>query len=158
MRASFLMAGLVLALVACGGSEDATPADTAAMTDTGMVAETAEAPATTGTTHNVNMSLEGSDYVYSPATLTVKPGDVVVFHNVSGGPHNVEFYPDSIPAGAADALNAGMPNRMGPLQGPLLIEPNATYEVSFAGAPVGEYKFFCLPHVAMGMKGSITVE
>lgn len=159
MRASFLMAGLVVALVACGGSEDAaTPADTAAMTDTGLVAETGEAPATTGTTHNVNMVLEGSEYIYSPATLTVKPGDVVVFHNVSGGPHNVEFYPDSIPAGAADALNAGMDNRMGPLQGPLLIEPNATYEVSFAGAPTGEYKYFCLPHVAMGMKGSITVE
>jgi plastocyanin len=104
------------------------------------------------------MVLEGSDYKYVPANLTVKPGDVVVFHNVSGGPHNVEFYPDSVPAGAADALNAGMNDRMGPLQGPLLTEPNTSYTVSFAGAPTGLYKYFCLPHVALGMKGEITVE
>ena len=30
--------------------------------------------------------------------------------------------------------------------------------VSFAGAPTGSYKGFCLPHVAMGMKLAITVQ
>lgn len=161
MRVSILMAGLVVALAACGGGEkaDDTAMGDSAMTDSSsMMHDNGDAPAATGATHNVNMVLEGSDYKYVPAQLTVKPGDVVVFHNVSGGPHNVEFYPDSVPAGAADALNAGMDDRMGPLQGPLLTEPNTSYTVSFAGAPTGEYKFFCLPHVALGMKGSITVE
>lgn len=160
MRASFLMAGLVVALVACGGGEKAdntAMADNAMSDSSSMMHDNAAAPAATGATHDVKMMLEGSTYKYEPSSLTVKPGDVVVFHNVSGGPHNVEFYPDSIPAGAASALDAGMSDRMGPLQGPLLTEPNATYTVSFAGAPTGTYKFFCLPHVALGMKGEITV-
>jgi plastocyanin len=83
---------------------------------------------------------------------------VVRFHNVSGGPHNVSFWADSIPAGAADALKAGMPDQMAPLEGSLLTEPNGAYTVNFAKAPAGEYKFYCLPHLALGMKGKLTVQ
>jgi len=144
------VAGLVLMVAACGGGEQTPAADTAAMAP-------APAPAATGATHDVNMVLEGSNYLYVPAELSIKAGDVVVFHNVSGGPHNVQFYPDSIPAGAAAVLDAAMPDRMGALAGPLLVEPNATYTISFAGAPAGEYRFMCLPHLAMKMVGKITV-
>ena len=70
------------------------------------------------------MVLEGSSYKYVPDQLTIKSGDVVRFHNVSGGPHNVSFWADSIPGGAADALKAGMPDQMAPLEGSLLTEPN----------------------------------
>ncbi len=150
MRMTAAVAGLVLMVAACGGGEQAPAADTTA------AAAPAPAPAT-GATHDVNMVLEGSAYLYVPAELTIKTGDVVVFHNVSGGPHNVQFYPDSIPAGAAAILNAGMPDRMGELAGPLVVEPNATYTISFAGAPAGEYRFMCLPHLAMNMVGKITV-
>jgi plastocyanin len=51
-----------------------------------------------------------------------------------------------------------MPDQMAPLEGQLLTEPNAVYTVTFAGAPAGEYKFYCLPHLALGMKGRITVQ
>ena len=102
--------------------------------------------------------LEGTSYKFVPSELTVKAGDVVRFHNVSGGPHNVAFWADSIPAGAAAVLNAGMKDRMGDLSGPMLVEANAVYEVPTAGAPVGEYKFYCLPHLAMAMHGKITVQ
>ena len=34
----------------------------------------------------------------------------------------------------------------------------ATYKVSFGGAPTGDYKFYCLPHLALGMHGKITVQ
>ncbi len=160
MRTSLLMAGAALLLAACGGGEkpanQQTAVDTTATTPP-AVAGTTTANAT-GTVHDVNMELNGSTYEYTPANLTIKPGDAVRFHNVSGGPHNVEFYPDSIPAGAADVLNNNMPDRTGPLAGPLLVEPNATYTISFAGAPEGEYKFYCLPHHALGMKGTIEVE
>ena len=77
-------------------------------------------------THDVNMQLDGTTYHYVPNELTIKVGDVVVFHNVSGGPHNVQFWADSIPAGAAEHLSAGMPDLMGPLAGPLLVEPNGS--------------------------------
>lgn len=155
MRKIMSVAGLALVLAACGGGEKAPAADT-----TAMAAPAAEAPAApaTGTTHEVQMVLEGSSYKYVPAELTVKAGDKVVFKNVSGGPHNVQFVADSIPAGAAAVLDAAMADKMGPVAGPLLAEPNAVYEVSFAGAPAGKYPYFCLPHQAMGMKGVITVE
>jgi plastocyanin len=152
MRAKFLLAGLVVVLAACEKKAETPAADTTAM------APAPAAPATgTGTTHDVNMVLEGSDYKFVPATLTIKAGDMIRFHDVSGGPHNVQFYADSIPANAAQALEAGMPDKMGPLASPM-VETGGTYTISFANAPVGEYRFYCLPHVAMGMKGMITVQ
>jgi plastocyanin len=51
-----------------------------------------------------------------------------------------------------------MPTPMADLTGPLLTTPNQTYDVSFAGAPAGTYKAYCLPHVALGMKITIHVE
>jgi plastocyanin len=149
MRKLSAVAGLALVLTACGGGAEQPAAEPAATPPA--------APAASGATHNVNMVLEGAAYLYVPAQLTIRTGDVVVFHNVSGGPHNVQFYPDSIPAGALEVLNATMPDRMGDVAGPLLVEPNATYTISFAGAPVGEYAFMCLPHLAMNMVGKITV-
>ena len=43
------------------------------------------------------MVLDGSSYKYVPNKLTIKPGDIVRFHSKTGGAHNVQFYPDSIP-------------------------------------------------------------
>jgi plastocyanin len=104
------------------------------------------------------MVLEGAaDYKYVPSTLNIKVGDRIVFHNVSGFPHNVSFWPDSIPAGAQPVLEPQLPNPIGPLQSELLLEAGRTVTLSFAGAPTGEYKFYCTPHLAMGMRGTITV-
>jgi plastocyanin len=155
MRATSMAAGLAIVLAACGGEKKA---DEQQATSTPEQAPAAAAPAGTGATHDVNMVLEGSKYNYQPAELTIKVGDVVRFHNVSGGPHNVSFWGDSIPSGAADPLKTGMPDQMAPLEGPLLTEPSSTYQVTFAGVPKGEYKFYCLPHLALGMKGKLTVQ
>ncbi len=159
MRVTSMLAGLAFVLAACGGGEQkADDQQTTATPDQAAPAAGDAAPAAGGTTHDVNMVLEGSSYKYVPDQLTIKSGDVVRFHNVSGGPHNVSFWADSIPGGAADALKAGMPDQMAPLEGSLLTELNAIYTVSFAKAPAGEYKFYCLPHLALGMKGKLTVQ
>ena len=110
-----------------------------------------------GTVIRVRMLQQGSRYLYEPANFTVRQGDIVEFVNVNGLPHNVQFEPAKIPAGAADVLNRNMPNRLGPLQSPMFMQPNQTYRISFAGAPVGTYEYFCLPHKALNMKGVITV-
>ena len=157
MRATSLVAAAALMLAACGGEKKAeAPAGEAPAA--APAAEAPAAPAATGAVHDVNMVIEGTAYKYVPADLTIKAGDVVRFHNVSGGPHNVGFYADSIPGGAAPVLDAAMKDRMGPLSGPLLVEPNAVYEISFAGAPTGTYKYYCLPPQALGMKGVITIQ
>src|SRR5512147_2201420 len=156
MRAMTMVAGMALGLAACGGKGE-KPADQAA--PAAAPAETpAAAPAATGAKHEVDMEFDGKTAHFIPAELTIKSGDVVEFKVKSGPPHNVAFYPDSIPAGAADALNKGMPETMAPLTGPMKVGLGETYDVSFAGAPAGEYKFFCTPHLPFGMKGKITVQ
>jgi plastocyanin len=153
-----MVAGLAVIVAACGGEKKTQ--DQPAMGDSASEASpsAAPAPAGTGKTHDVNMVLDGSKYKYDPDNLTIQSGDVVRYHNKSGGPHNVSFWSDSIPGGAADVLKKNMPNQMAPLEGPLLTEPDVVYEVSFAGAPKGDYKFYCLPHLALGMHGKLTVQ
>jgi plastocyanin len=117
----------------------------------------APAPAT-GATHDVQMLGDASGYRFNPASLTIKRGDAVRWTNVSGGPHNVTFWPDSIPAGAQTPLAANMPGQTTPLAGPLLLTPNQTYTISFANVPAGTYKYYCTPHLALGMKATIQVQ
>jgi plastocyanin len=164
MRMTSMVAGLTFVLAACGGEqksgggEQQSTASPEQQPAASADAPAANAPAGTGKTHDVKMVLEGSKYKFDPENLTIQSGDVVRYHNTSGGPHNVSFWADSIPSGAADALKKNMPNQMAPLEGPLLTEPNAVYEVSFAGTPKGEYKYYCLPHLALGMKAKLTVQ
>jgi plastocyanin len=159
-----MVAAVVMVLAACGGEKKpeapaATPAPEAA---TPAPAPTAEAPAATpaptGATIDVNMELVGSTYKYDPATITAKAGDVIKFHNKSGGPHNVAFDAAGIPSGAAAAIDAALgPTKMAPLTGALVVEPNAAITLSTAGFPAGTYNFHCTPHQALGMKGVLTV-
>ncbi len=169
MRLISKLAGLAIAVTACGGGDKSADQQTTTMADqqatsagsadSAAPAGGAAAPAAgTGATHDVKMVMEGTTYKFDPATITIKAGDVIKFHNVSGGPHNVSFWGDSIPKGAAAPLKAGMPEQIAELEGPLLTEPNAAYTVTFANVPKGQYKFYCLPHLALGMKGQITVQ
>ena len=143
---------MALLVAACGGGEKKAEQQAA------PEAAPAAAPAATGAAHDVDMVFDGKVGAFEPAELTIKSGDVVRFHNKTGGPHNVDFWPDSIPAGAQAALSAGMPDRIGPLSGPMLVEPNAIYTITFANVPAGVYKLYCLPHLAFKMHGKITVQ
>ena len=91
MRVTSLVAGLALVLAACGGEKkaDEAPATTGADTAAAATGGEAAAPAATGATHEVQMTMTDGKYVYTPAELTVKPGDVVRYVNGQGGPHNV---------------------------------------------------------------------
>ena len=166
MRGNFLVAGAVLFLAACGGEKKAeAPAAAAPEAAAPAPAPAADAPAmapsapaATGATIDVNMDLVGSTYKYDPATITAKAGDVVKFHNKSGGPHNVAFDAAGIPSGSAAAVDAALGStKMGPLTGALVLEPNAVIEFATAGLPAGTYNFHCTPHQALGMKGVLTV-
>jgi plastocyanin len=164
MRITSLAAGLAIVLAACGGEkkgEDQTatpPADQMAAPAAG--GETA-APAAGGTTHDVDMVLEGTAYKYVPEKITIKSGDVIRFHSKSGGAHNVQFYPDSIPANVPaqiKALAIAPPEKGGSIASESMKTEGETFELSFQGAPAGNYGMFCAPHHALGMKGQITVQ
>ena len=109
-------------------------------------------------TVEVQMIGDASGYKFSPAKITLQKGDKVKFTLVSGPPHNVVFWEDSIPRGAAAKLGKAMTKTVGPLTGPFMLNAGETYEISFAGLPAGTYKFYCAPHLALGMKAVIEVK
>lgn len=164
-----LLASTVV-LGACGGEKAAT--DTAAANAAAASATTPAATPTTaapaagavvaapatGTTHKIQMVGDATGYKFVPADLTIKQGDAVEFIMVSGGPHNVAF-PNVTDATAKAQLTANMSGaKMSELSGPMLMQPNEAYKISFAGVPAGKYDYNCVPHIAMNMKGVITVQ
>ncbi|HUR91766.1 MAG TPA: plastocyanin/azurin family copper-binding protein [Gemmatimonadaceae bacterium] len=167
MQITRILAGAAgMIALACGGADNTNAAatgDTAAVVAAGTPATTTPTPAGTpaaisGTTHEVRMMFENNEYKFSPANLTIKVGDGVKWIMVSGGPHNAAFDAATVPASAKAQLLANMPNQMSELSGPLLINPNDTYTMSFANVPAGTYNYFCTPHLAMNMRGVITVQ
>jgi plastocyanin len=120
---------------------------------------TAGAPVS-GEVREVRMlATDRGDYVFDPAELTIGVGERVRWVNVIGGPHNVAFYADRIPAGAREPLSTAMPDRLAgqDLAGKLLFADGETYEISFAGLPPGTYDYVCTPHEMAGMKARIVV-
>jgi len=85
----------------------------------------------TGATKTVSMIVDNKGDREDPENVTIKVGDAVTFKNVSGGPHNIAFWADSIPAGTDAQLAANMPaqtgagpsDKLGPLSGPLITAP-----------------------------------
>lgn len=138
LRPALLIAILVLLLVGLG----ATPGP----------AGTHHEPAR-ATRHRVDMG--GNRFV--PPRLGITVGDTVDFVNGAGGPHNVAFWADSLPAGSRDRISRLMPDSIAPLIGSLLFEEEQTWTMAFTGVPPGRYPYYCLPHVAGGMVGVIEV-
>lgn len=164
------LAASALMFVACGGGEkkaDTAAAVAPAATDTAAaVAPATTTPAAgaaamapiTGTTHEIKMVGDDKGYRYEPAEITIKAGDGIKFVMVSGGPHNVAFDPATLPADVKAQLEANMPNQIADLSSPMFMNPNEAYTISFAGVKAGTYDFHCTPHLAMGMRGKITVQ
>jgi len=160
-----VVTGAALLLGACGGGDKAATTDSAAApADVPAAAPADAAPAAgamapiTGTTHEVKMIGDGAGYRFEPANITVATGDGIKFIMVSGGPHNIAFDPAVIPAAAQEALMANMPEQSGELSSKMMLNADESYTISFAGVPAGEYAYNCTPHLAMNMKGVITVK
>jgi plastocyanin len=49
------------------------------------------------------------------------------------------------------------PNKLGELSSALLLNIGDAVTISFAGIKPGKYDFHCTPHLAMNMKGTVTV-
>ena len=110
-------------------------------------------------THVIRMdgNAEREEYTFSPATVTAKAGDILVYRVTGGGNHGITFE-SSMPAAARTALNAAMPRRVGDLSGPLLSR-GGEYRITVpAGLPAGRYRFYCLPHRAYDEVGFLVVE
>jgi plastocyanin len=162
-----LVSGTVV-LGACSGGakQDAAPAAANMPAAAAPAAATAAAPAAAGTalpitgkTWEVKMIGDGTSYKFVPADLTIKAGDGIKFTVVSMPPHNVAFDPAVVPADVKGQLDANMgPNKIGELSSGLLLNIGDAVTISFAGIKPGKYEFHCTPHLAMNMKGTVTVQ
>jgi len=164
----------VITLGACAGGEkkpaDTThvAVDTSSTTTTTTGSSSATTGATggaiamapiTGTTKTVNMVGDAKGFRFEPANFTIKQGDGVKFVVVSGGPHNVAFDPATIPSDVKGQLDANMgTDKMGELSSNMKMNPGESVTVSFGNIKPGQYPYHCVPHLALNMKGVITVQ
>jgi plastocyanin len=171
----FAVAVGVMTLGACAGGEK-KPADTthvAVDTSTSSTSTTSSTTTTpagttsgsiaaapiTGAIHEVKMVGDAKGYRFEPANFTVRAGDGAKFVVVSGGPHNVAFDPATIPADVKAQLDANMgTDKMGELSSAMKMNPGESITVSFGKIKPGQYPYHCTPHLALGMKGVITVQ
>jgi len=163
----FVVVSSAIVLGACGGGEKNADTTATAAPKTDSAAAPAPAPASptagaaapiTGQTVEVKMVGDDKGYRFEPADIKIKAGDGIKFVMVSGGPHNVAFDPATIPADVKPQLSANMPNQMSELSSQLVTNPGEAVTISFANIKPGTYPFHCTPHLAMGMKGTITVQ
>ena len=166
------LAASAVVLGACAGGDKnagdttAVAVDTSAAAAAAAAATTTPAPAAgtatmapiTGTTHEVKMIGDAQGYRFEPANITIKAGDGIKFTTVSGGPHNVAFDPATVPADVQGQLDANISEKMGQLSSALKTNAGESVTVSFANIKAGKYPYHCTPHLALGMKGEITVQ
>jgi plastocyanin len=163
----------VITLGACAGGEkkpadtthvavdtsSTTTATTGSSTTTGVTGGAVTMAPITGKTHTVNMVGDAKGYRFEPANVTVKQGDGIKFVVVTGGPHNVAFDPATIPSDVKGQLDANMgTDKMGELSSNMKMNPGESVTVSFGNIKPGQYPFHCVPHLALNMKGVITVQ
>jgi plastocyanin len=168
----FAVAVGILLLGACAGGEKKPGDTTHVAVDTTTAATTTSTPGTstttsgtvalapiTGTIKTVNMVGDAKGYRFEPANFSVKQGDGVKFVVVSGPPHNVAFDPATIPPDVRPQLDANMgTDKMGELSSNMKMNPGESITVSFGNIKPGQYPYHCTPHLALNMKGVITVQ
>jgi plastocyanin len=106
------------------------------------------------TTHTVDMT---NGLVFEPDSLTIAPGDTVVFENVGSVGHSVTAYEENIPEGAEYWASGGFDSEdaarsaysaTGSLEDTGNVAGGESWEHTFETEGVHEY--FCVPHEAGG--------
>ena len=109
--------------------------------------------------HEIRMDANPAKEVYrfSPAQVTARPGDVLLFKVASGAPHSIVFEGTGLSETGRAALNGAMSRRSADLSSPLLTAEGAEYRIVVPAMAPGSYSFFCLPHRAYDMRGQLRV-
>lgn len=137
------LVGAALFALACG--KDTKSAGNGAPETAAAKQTPASDQPSTGRTIVVEAYSDANGNYYKPSEVVAKKGDVVRF-TLKLGVHNVNFLADSNPG------KTGLPPASDMLQ-----LPDQTYDVK-VNFEKGRYYFQCDPHVALGMKGHLTVE
>lgn len=97
---------------------------------------------------------------FEPEELTIQQGDTVAWEHIAGEPHNVVAYEDELPEDAEYWATGGFESeeaaREGWEEGQGAVQSGQSYVHTFE--TTGTHEYFCVPHEAAGMVGSVTVE
>lgn len=138
-----LMAILSVALVACGGGgSEGQPAPSRGTPTSPSVATT---PATAPSSGSLEVALQdqGGKYAFSPSSFTFKVGQKVRLRLRSQNEFHT-FTASDVPTQEGKKVD-------------FIVNGGQTVDFEFTPSRVGSYKLTCLPHDALGMKGTITV-
>jgi plastocyanin len=115
--------------------------------------------ATAQRVHEIRLDANPAKEVYrfSPAQVTARPGDVLLFKVTSGAPHSIVFEGSGFSETARAALNGAMTRRSADLSSPLLTAEGTEYRIVVPAIAPGVYSFFCLPHRAYDMRGQLQI-
>jgi plastocyanin len=106
--------------------------------------------------HVVNMQA----VAFEPEELTIQQGDTVAWKHAAGEPHNVVAYEGEIPEDAEYWASGGFESeeaaREGWEEGEGAVQSGQSYVHTFEAT--GTHEYFCVPHEAAGMVGSVIVE
>ncbi|MFC4356527.1 plastocyanin/azurin family copper-binding protein [Halobium salinum] len=121
------------------------------------VASGATAPvvAQEATEHLVEMT---DGLVFDPDSLTVAPGDTVVWRTVGSVGHSVTAYADGIPEDAEYFASGGFETESAARRGYPRGDVGTDEEFGHTFGVEGEYEYFCIPHESVGMVGTVTVQ
>ncbi len=142
-----------LAVVACA-SGTASPSGTTGSSTTPTVASGSAGTtptAATGAATAANTVKMTDANKFEPASVTIAKGGSVTWTNTSTMPHSVT----DDPAKASNKADAQLPSGA-PAWDSSLLQPSQTYSHTFDVA--GTYKYFCVPHEALGMLGTVIVQ
>jgi plastocyanin len=96
---------------------------------------------------------------FQPSSITVAPGEEVVWYNNSARAHSVTAYDDGIPAAAEFFATGGFDSTSAAREAwdgmSGAITSGETYSHTFE-VP-GQYNYFCIPHERAGMVGRVVV-
>ena len=122
-----------------------------------LSAATAKAEAQRVHEIQLEANAEKDIFRFFPAQVTAQPKNILLFKTVSGTPHSIVFEATGLSGPAHEALNGAMSRRAGDLSSPLLAPNGAEYRVVVPALSPGRYQFFCLPHRAYDMRGTLRI-
>lgn len=124
MKRSILAVAALVCAAACGSSN---------------YGSSSGATSTGGTTGNGAITVDAQSSRFSPATITVSPGQTVTWKNMDSIDHTVTSGTNGQPDGKFDHV----------------LHPGDTFQFTFSQA--GSYPYFCRYHFSMGMTGTVSV-
>lgn len=96
--------------------------------------------------HDVRLQGVGALDEVMPSEIDASPGDAVAFIAGDGVTHSVSFLGERL-----DSAQVAFLDSTGQRRGPPLLREGASWIVSLAGAPAGEYPFACALHGGRGV-------